>query len=340
MAEAGRKIKNFGDWKTEMTKLADVAVAENRLLNAAFYYRAAEFYTKSDDPDKERFYKRFLELFYAVIENDTLEKHLVPYNSAFLPAIKISPVSIKKGTIILHGGFDSFIEEWYSIMKYFSNHGYEVIGFDGPGQGAALRIYRIPLIYQWEKPVKAVLDHFNLTDVTILGLSMGGWFCLRATAFEPRIKRVIASGHAIDYMMCMNVILRKIHKWFIKHFSGFTDRMAFKKLKYNNVTAWMMEHMMYITKKSSPMDAMEMYLLMNIQNIRAELVKQDVLILTARNDHFIPFKMHALQINALTNAHSVTDRVFTREEHADNHCQTGNIGLALEVMLNWLIEFS
>jgi len=29
---------------------------------------------------------------------------------------------------------------------------------------------------------------------------MGGWLCLRASAFEHRIKRVIATGHAIDYM--------------------------------------------------------------------------------------------------------------------------------------------
>ncbi len=33
----------------------------------------------------------------------------------------------KKGTIIMHGGFDSFIEEFYSWMVYFSEHGYEVI---------------------------------------------------------------------------------------------------------------------------------------------------------------------------------------------------------------------
>lgn len=340
MAEAGRKIKNFGDWKTEMTMLADVAVAENRLLNAAFYYRAAEFYTKSDDPDKERLYDKFIDLFYTLFKGGGFEKHLVPYETGFLPAIDIPPASASRGVIVLHGGFDSLIEEWYSIMKYFSELGYRVIGFEGPGQGAALRKYGLPLTYKWEKPVKAVLNHFNLDNITLLGFSMGGWFCLRAAAFEPRVKRVIATGHAIDYMMCMNVVLRKIHKWFIEHYRGFTDRMALKKLRGNNVTAWMMEHMMYITKKSSPMDAMEMYLLMNIQNIHAELIKQDVLILTARNDHFIPFKMHALQINTLKNARSVTDRVFTREEHADNHCQTGNIGLALDVMLNWLNEFS
>jgi hypothetical protein len=65
-------------------------------------------------------------------------------------------------------------------------------------------------------------------------------------------------------------------------------------------------------------------------------VRQDVLILTGREDHFIPFKMHEMQMEALTDAASVTARIFTKEEHAHNHCQIGNVGLALEEMAGWL----
>jgi hypothetical protein len=45
-----------------------------------------------------------------------------------------------------------------------------------------------------------------------------------------------------------------------------------------------------------------------------------------------------MQLKALTNARSVTGRVFSPEEHAENHCQIGNIGLALKVMRNWIDE--
>ena len=193
MQEAGRKIKNFKDWKLEMLKLAEEAVSENRLMNAAFYFRAAEFYVKSKDPEKEFLYDRFIELFYRAIEDDVIERHKVPYEGAFLPALIIPSASEKKGTILIHGGFDSFIEELYSMMKYFSNHGYDVIGFEGPGQGAALRKYGLPLTYEWEKPIKAIFDYFNPVNSTLFGLSMGGWFCLRAAAFEPRIDRVVSS---------------------------------------------------------------------------------------------------------------------------------------------------
>jgi len=341
MEKAGKRIKGFKDWKLEMLKLAEEAVSENRSVNAAFYYRAAEFYAKSKDPEKESLYDRFIELFYAAFKNDQIERQKVPYEGTFLPAIRILATVEKKGTILIHGGFDSFIEEFYSMMKYFSDHGYEVIGFEGPGQGAALRQYGLPLIYEWEKPAKAILDYFHLEDVTLLGISMGGWFCLRASAFESRIKRVIAMGHALDYMKSMNPIFRKIHLWFMEHCREFMNRMAVLKFeKREGMASWVVDHLKYITKKERPLDALEIYLQMNEENIHPELVKQDVLILTGRKDHFIPFKMHDMQIKALTNARSVTGRVFTKEEHAQNHCQTGNIGLALGVMVKWIEDKS
>ncbi|MBN1820205.1 MAG: hypothetical protein JW833_05795, partial [Prolixibacteraceae bacterium] len=54
------------------------------------------------------------------------------------------------------------------------------------------------------------------------------------------------------------------------------------------------------------------------------------------NDHFIPFKMHEMQLKALVNAKSVTGRIFTKEEYAENHCQTGNFELALKTMIEWI----
>jgi len=337
MVKAGKAIRNFKDWKNEMLKLAEESVSENRLLNAAFYYRAAEFYLKSNDPEKQIFYDRFIELFNAAIQDEPVEKYQVPYEGAFLPAVRIRPVSTAKSTILLHGGFDSFIEEWYSMMKYLAGHGYDVIGFEGPGQGAALRKYGLPLIYAWEKPTHAILDYFEPANSTLIGLSMGGWFCLRAAAFEPRLKRVIACGHAIDYMKSMNSVARKIHLWCMEHCRKFMERMAV--LKFENregMAAWVVDHLKYITQKEKPLDALEIYVLMNEQNIHSELVTQDVLVLSGSNDHFIPRKMHNMQIKALTNARSVTGRVFTPEEHGQNHCQSGNIRLMLDVMINWI----
>jgi pimeloyl-ACP methyl ester carboxylesterase len=341
LKEVGSKIKSFNDWKTEMIKLAEKAVLEERLVNAAFYYRAAEFYIKSNDPEKSILYNKFNNLFYKVFANAGIEKHEVPYENSFLTSLRIHQVGTKKGTIVIHGGFDSFIEEFYSMMKYFSNYGFEVIGFEGPGQGNTLRKYDIPITIEWERPTKAILDYFQLDDVTLIGISMGGWLCLRASAFEHRIKRVIATGHAIDYMKSMPSILRTIHLWCINHWPNFMNRMAVMKFENrDNVASWMVDHLKYITKKSKPMDALDLYLQLNTKNIHSELVKQDVLIMNSMNDHLIPIKMHEMQVNALVNAKSVTGRIFTKEEHAQNHCQTGNYELALETMYEWIVKKS
>ncbi len=46
--------------------------------------------------------------------------------------------------------------------------------------------------------------------------------------------------------------------------------------------------------------------------------------------------MHKMQVRALENAASVTPKAFTSDDHAENHCQIGNLGLALSVMAEWL----
>lgn len=341
MMEASKRIKKLDDWKEEMVRQAEKALEEKRMMNAAFYYRAAEFFTLPKDPDKIKFYDRFIDLFYnTVFAKDNINRILVPYEKGLLPAIKI-PASkdTVRGTIVIHGGFDSFIEEFYSMACYFSNLGYEVIMFEGPGQGAALKKHNIPFTHEWEKPVKAIFDYFNLNDIILLGISMGGWLCFRAAAFEPRISRVIASSIAFDYMQIPPAPVAAFAKSLF-YFPKLMNYLADLKTKMLPQEKWGLNNLMYITKKETPMNASLAILECNEENLHSDMVKQDVLILTGSEDHFIPLKMHYKQVAALTNAKSITERIFTREDQGQNHCQVGNFGLALEVMSNWLNEKS
>ena len=341
MEEAGKRIDTFDDWKEVMLALAEKALSEERFLNAAFYYRAAEFYTFSDDPDKESLYDRFIDLFYRVFAGDGIEKFEVPYGKTFLPVMKIPYTgSINKGTIVMHGGFDSFIQEFYSMMGYFSGYGYDVIAFEGPGQGAARIKNGLPIDYEWEKPARTILDHFNLGEVTWLGMSMGGWFCFRAAAFEPRIKRVIASSIAYDYLKFAGPAGAFLIKIFFKYFRNFLNNATYRKMKKDKMHKWSVSQALDITRKETPLEAMEFMFSLNSRNLHSELVKQDVLILTGRDDHFIPFKMHDMQVRALVNARSVNARIFEEGSNAQNHCQIGNIGLALKTMVEWVDKIS
>lgn len=337
MKEVGQKINSFEEWKLEMLKLAEIAVSEDRLINATYYYRAAELFTTREDSDKELLYNKFIDNFNKAFHDDEIEKFEVPYGNTSLPAIRIQPINKKqRGTIVLHGGFDSFIEELYSLMKSFADHGYEVIAFEGPGQGAARKKYGLAFDYEWEKPTKAILDYFKLDDVTFLGVLIGGWLCLRAAAFEPRIKRVIAWSVSFDVNQYTNIVSQLLAKLLFRKFRNFINNAMVKKMKKNLMYSWFVNNLMYITNKEKPIEGFDVLLQLNEENLHSDLVKQDVLILTGRNDHLVPFKMHNLQIKALTNAKSLTERVFTKEENAQNHCQMGNLGLALDVMVKWI----
>jgi pimeloyl-ACP methyl ester carboxylesterase len=338
MFEAADRLKDFKEWKGILTELAEKAVTENRLINASFYYRAAEFYLLHNDPEKLHIYNKFRDLFNQAFEQDHFERINIPYEKSSLPVIYLTPYREKKGTILLHGGFDSFIEEFYSMMTYFSNSGYEVIGFEGPGQGAALKIHNLPFDIQWEKPVNAILDYFNVNDTTLIGLSMGGYYCLRAAAFEKRIKRVISCGGAIDYNRLPPLFVQWMQNLFATKMRNYANKVGLKQIKKGGIQAWFMGQWMYNAQKEKLMDSYDVYASLNRENQHPELIQQDVLLLSGAKDHFVPIKMHKMQVDALINANSITDKIFTKNDNAENHCQIGNTGLLLKIILEWIIS--
>ncbi len=337
LKSSGAKIKTFDDWKSVMIEQADKKLSAGRCIEAAFFYRAAEFYTLHNQEDKEMLYDKFIDLFYCNMPLEGVCVEKVPYEASSLHVLKMSAkTESKKGTILLHFGFDSLIEEFYSMAWYFTTHGYEVIAFDGPGQGKTVKKYNIPFDFAWEKPVKTILDYCNISEAALLGISLGGYLCLRAAAFEPRIKWVISTGGAYDYYKIPPLIARWTMNFFKKYVREGSNQVALKGIQKGGMEAWRNSNIMYITKIDVPMDAFEYAWQMNSTNLHADKIKQDVMVITGRNDHFVPFKLHAPLIQSLKNAKSVTDIVFTEKDNANNHCSIGNIKLSLDTMIDWL----
>jgi hypothetical protein len=61
----------------------------------------------------------------------------VPYDGGRLPAYRFGAPS--KGTAVIFGGFDSYVEEFFPMMLAIAAAGYQVIGFEGPARAAPWR---------------------------------------------------------------------------------------------------------------------------------------------------------------------------------------------------------
>ncbi len=93
---------------------------------------------------------------------------------------------------------------------------------------------------------------------------------------------------------------------------------------------------LYIVDSDDPMDAVDWFLGMNATHLGSHRVTQDVLLMSGEHDAFQPPVLTRAQVGALTAARSVVVRTFTKAEHADQHCQMGNLELACDVLTAWL----
>jgi alpha-beta hydrolase superfamily lysophospholipase len=341
LRDAGSRIVTYDDWTRELLALGERAQAEARLLPAAYFFRMAEFFMPADDPRKRPLRQRFIELVRREHRVGDEAHHVLPYHEGHLSAYRFTPES-PTGRIVVFGGFDSYIEEWFPFGLALRDHGLDVVAFDGPGQGAALEA-GVPMTAEWQHPVAAVLDHFELDDVSLMGFSLGGGLVMHAAAHEPRVRRVIAQDILTDFTECYARPLGTLRGTFVTHASHLPDRLVdavITEARRNSMLAdWGVREGMRVLGVEHPADLLEAMRTLRTDAV-SPLVEQDVLLMAGRADHYVPFTQLGDQITTLTRAHSITARVFTEAEQAQNHVQVGNLGLALRVIVDWLDRVS
>ncbi len=335
---APRLIEFNGDiWYEQWHKIALRAESQERFMHAAYYHRMSEFFLPNQRPEKDTSYEDFQRCFYQAVGQDAFERVAVPYGGGTLPALRVRAPR-EKGVVVLHGGFDSFMEEFYLSLGRLTNLGYTVVVFEGPGQGRPLR-HGMKMGCQWERPVGAVLDHFDLDGVCLIGISLGGCFALRAAAHESRIAKVVAFDVVWDALAAFTrnfpidlyglVVSKKVAE---------VDAFIAELRKTNDMVDWMVDHGMYITGSTTPFEYLSKYSQFTTREI-SPLIKQDVLLLAGENDHFVPAEFYGEQKRALINARSVRGRLFRHGGGGENHCQIGDLDLAWNEITDWLDSF-
>jgi pimeloyl-ACP methyl ester carboxylesterase len=339
LTAAAHRIAGYPDYTRELLALSDAAEAAGRPLAGALFQRSAEFYMLPDDPRKDPARLRFIAAMRTVYGVDGASRDLIPYKGGHLYAHRITPPAAA-GTIVMFGGFDSYLEELFAAQAYFLAAGYDSIVFEGPGQGSVLEETHLPMTPDWGPVVGAVLDHYALTDVTVMGYSLGGGLAVRAAAVEPRIRRVICDDILTDFAQ---VTLRQVRPATRRLLAGLlalrargaVNRLAAAAMRHSLVADWGLRQGMHTTGTTTAYDFLrgtERYETASVSGA----VTQDVLLLAGAGDHYVPRAQLAEQLASLTAARSVTTRLFTAAEGAANHVHIGNTELSLAVMTAWM----
>jgi pimeloyl-ACP methyl ester carboxylesterase len=341
MRGASPRIHNYSEFIEEFLKLYENSLKSGHKLRAAHYLRTAEFYMTLDNPKKEEYRKKFISLMREHFQIDDNLHYLVPYEDGFLSTYRFTPKT-PQGTFVVFAGFDSYVEEMFKTILAMKESGFDVVFFDGPGQGATLEDYKIPMTHEWEKPVKAVLDFFNLNDVTLIGVSLGGYLVMRSAAYDKRIKRVVADDICVNFFETLlrqfPAKSRKFVTFLIMHKNKvnatFFNSLIRKLSKKSLMLEWGVAQGMHVMGTKTPYEFFRKCTAFNTTEV-SPLVEQDVLLMGGQEDHYIPLHQFFDQGKMLTNVRSLTSRLFTRKEMAQNHCQLGNVVLSVKVIVNW-----
>ena len=125
------------------------------------------------------------------------ERVEIPYGEFTLKGNLRKPAGVQRpAVVVMVMGLDSAKEEEGTYEQTFLDRGLATLAFDGPGQGEAE--YDIPMRFDYEVPVAAVIDYVETRNdldaarVGLWGVSLGGHYVVRAAAFEPRIRACVS----------------------------------------------------------------------------------------------------------------------------------------------------
>lgn len=340
--EIGPTIKTAADFYDVLKKRADLELENEHIKNAAALYRMSEFFTDWEDPNGLAAWKKARELFFQYyadffsVEKPLVELVNVPYESYALPTLKFNAEN-PKGDIVMHGGFDSSYEEFFAECEYLRENGFNVYLFEGPGQGECIRVHGAPLIIDWERPVKAVTNYFDLHDAILVGQSLGGFFAPRASAFDERVTKCVSIAQFGALKMNF-------------HDNAFVNGLVITLLNIILYGFGWLINIIYAAKKGKGIAFFRTYFhRMGTTNVYrlvkflwsidlrpiADKLTKDYLVIGGSRDTMACRAGIGRQLLLLKNARSVSSREITTHEKGADHCCCGNQIAAMDTVILW-----
>ncbi|MCU1640096.1 MAG: alpha/beta superfamily hydrolase [Nocardia sp.] len=321
--------------------------AREALLRASNYYRTAEFYRRdnpADDPQARELSRLSRETFSqaAQLMDTPVRSVSIPYADTTLPGYLylVDDSGMPRPTLIFNSGFDSTLEEsYFALAAGALARGYQVLAFDGPGQGAVIREQGLPFRPDWEAVITPVVD-FALTvpeidpdRISLFGYSLGGFLAARAAAFEHRVAALILDDGLFDYHSAHERILPPfLAEWIADGRDEEADHVAAMIMAFDTTVRWALRNGQWTFGAASPADYIRRTAAYTLAGVATE-IHCSTLVLEAENDQF--FRGEAQRVyEALTCPKDLI--TGTEAEGAGEHCHTGAMLLTHQRLFDWL----
>ncbi len=320
--------------------------AREAYLRASTYFRTAEFYLHCDPDDvrimttskaSEQAYAKAAEL-----AGSTWERVEIPYEGTTLPGYfyKVDESGRPRPTVIFHGGYDSSLEELFFFGAAAAvRRGYNCLTFDGPGQGMPAREQKLFFRHDWEKVVTPVVD-YALTrpevdgdNLALIGMSLGGYLAARAVAFEHRFRAAVFFDGVYDAFGAFHHMFPAEAIAAYAAGDGQTcERIISQVMEHATGVRWAVTQGLWCFDADSVTALLDKIKLMTMEGT-VQQIRCPCLVLDAEGEQFFggqPRRMY----DALVSPKTFFE--FTRDDGAENHCQSGALAYKDEVVFNWL----
>lgn len=208
-------------WVTMADKLLELArddldhrrkiSAGEKYVRAANYMMTAERLLAHGSDGRLALYERLQDTFYMGLKlsGSRAEKVTIPYDDNHLTGIFYPAENVqgRQPVLVQLNGLDSTKEMKFlvGLPEWLAKRGVASLVVDQPGTGDALRLRNLTARYDSEHWASKIVDYLETREdvdpaqIGCEGVSLGGYYCPRAVAFEPRFAMGVVWGANHDW---------------------------------------------------------------------------------------------------------------------------------------------
>ncbi len=319
----------------KLCELAEEDEARGRLISAgdkygraATYYLTAERLQAHGAEGRTALYRRFLDVFAKgiALAGENCERVEIPYGDAHIAGLLVRAEggAARAPLLVQLNGLDSTKEMKYRVglPRWLAQRGVSSLIIDQPGTGEALRLHGMTAVYNTEIWASKVVDWLETrADVDpqrigCEGVSLGGYYCPRAVAFEPRFACGVVWGANHDWRDVQKKRLQKEGSFPVPHY-------------------W--QHVQWVWGAKDMDDFMKIAENVHLDGV-VEHIKVPFLVTHGSKDSQIPPHWAERTYQQLVNSPKRELKFFTEREGGVQHSSFDNSANAGAYIADWVAE--